>query len=46
MNFVITTAGQLIGCMIFALLLVRGVVALAYDFTDWTMKKNGIDPDA
>jgi hypothetical protein len=45
MNFVITTTGQILGCMVFALLLVRGIVAIAYDFTKWTLHRNGIDPE-
>jgi hypothetical protein len=43
MNFVITTTGQILGCMVFALLLVRGIVAIAYDFTKWTLRRNGVD---
>jgi hypothetical protein len=45
MNYIITTSGQIVGCTVFALLLVRGVVAIAYDFTKWTLRRNGIDAD-
>jgi hypothetical protein len=45
MDLVLTTGGQIIGCTIFALLLVRGIVGIANDFTDWTLRRNGIDPD-
>jgi len=44
-NSVLTIGGQIIGCIVFALLLVRGFVALANDFTDWTLRRNGIDTD-
>jgi len=43
MNSVMTTGGQILGCMVFALLLVRGLVAIASDFTDWTVRRNGMD---
>jgi hypothetical protein len=45
MDLVITTGGQIIGCTVFALLLVRGLVAIANDFTNWTLRRNSIDPD-
>jgi hypothetical protein len=45
MNHLITTTGQLTGCMVFALLMVRGLVAIANDFTKWTLQRNGIDED-
>jgi hypothetical protein len=45
MDHLTTTTGQLAGCMVFAMLIVRGLVALVYDFTKWTLEKNGIDED-
>jgi hypothetical protein len=45
MNFVITTSGQIIGCTVFALLIVRGLAAIANDFTNWTLRRNGVDTD-
>jgi hypothetical protein len=44
-SLVITTGGQIIGCTVFALLLVRGLVAIANDFTNWTLRRNSIDQD-
>jgi hypothetical protein len=43
MNFVISTGGQIVGCTVFALLIVRGLVAIANDFTTWTLRRNGMD---
>jgi hypothetical protein len=43
MDFVLTTAGQIVGCMVFALLIVRGLVALANDFTNWTLHRNSTE---
>jgi hypothetical protein len=45
MHLVITTGGQIVGCTVFALLIVRGLVAIANDFTNWTLRKNGIDEE-
>ena len=45
MHLVITTGGQIVGCTVFALLIVRGLVAIAYDFTKWTLRRNGIEDD-
>jgi len=45
MNMVFTTGGQIIGCTVFALLIVRGLVAIASDFTKWTLRRNQIDID-
>jgi hypothetical protein len=45
MDLVLTTGGQIVGCPVFALLMVRGLVAIANDFTNWTLRRNGIDPD-
>jgi hypothetical protein len=43
MDFVLTTASQIVGCMVFALLIVRGLVALANDFTNWTLRRNSTE---
>jgi hypothetical protein len=45
MDHLMMTTGQLAGCMVFALLMVRGLVAIVYDFTRWTLERNGIDED-
>jgi hypothetical protein len=45
MDHLMTTTGQLAGCMVFAMLIVRGLVALVYDFTKWTLEKNGVKED-
>ncbi|HTQ97671.1 MAG TPA: hypothetical protein VMH89_12755 [Candidatus Acidoferrum sp.] len=45
MDHLMTTTGQLAGCMVFALLIVRGLVAIVFDFTKWTLQRNGIDED-
>jgi hypothetical protein len=45
MDHLMMTTGQLAGCMVFALLIVRGLVAIVYDFTRWTLERNGIDED-
>jgi hypothetical protein len=45
MDLVITAGGQIIDCTVFALLLVRGLVAVANDFTNWTLRRNSVDPD-
>ena len=39
------TFGQIVGCTVFAFLLVRGLVAMANDLTNWTLRRNGIDPE-
>jgi len=41
----INTFGQIVGCTVFAFLLVRGLVAMANDLTNWTLRRNGIDPE-
>ena len=45
MNFVITSTGQIVGCTVFAFLFIRGLVAMAQDLTNWTLRRNGIDAD-
>jgi len=45
MHLVITTGGQIIGCTVFALLIVRGLVAIANDFTNWTLLRNGFNDE-
>jgi hypothetical protein len=45
MNHLLNSTGQIVGCTVFAMLLVRGVVALAYDFTRWTLQRNEIESD-
>jgi hypothetical protein len=43
MSYLITMGGQIVGRTVFALVLVRGLVAIACDFTEWTLRRNGID---
>jgi hypothetical protein len=45
MHLVTTTGGQIVGCTVFALLIVRGLVAIANDFTKWTLRRNGIEDE-
>ncbi len=45
MNNLLNSTGQILGCTVFAMLLVRGVVALAHDFTKWTLRRNNLDAD-
>ncbi|MGB2632790.1 MAG: hypothetical protein WAM58_02525 [Candidatus Acidiferrum sp.] len=45
MNSLLNSTGQILGCTVFAMLLVRGVVALAYDFTKWTLRRNQVESD-
>lgn len=43
MNEMIAVAGRILGWSVFFFLSIRGLVAIASDFTDWTLRRQGFN---